>query len=144
MKGDRIKRVFNSIVFVFFLAGCNDNYPTEKDGEEALKSTLSKQVNIVSFKKIHGKAEKAFSKEYYTLYYEAEIMYPKGMHVQCLSANISDAYLKKSPLCESLKSQVKYIGQKERQRNQIVFIKDNDIWISKDRNFIFGFDIFAQ
>lgn len=124
--------------------GCTNNYPTEKDAQEAFKNTLPEQVNILSFKKIYGKAEKAFSREYYTLYYEAMIVYPEGMNTQCLSVNISDAYLDKNSFCKSLKKQVKYIGQKERQKNQIVFIKNNDVWISKEINSLFGFDIFVD
>lgn len=122
-----------SIVLV--LNGCMDGTPTESDGRKVFEDSIPSKSEIVSFKKTNGKKSEYGGAEYYTMYYEAEIIYPNGKNLECKkfrgAGRVANAGRYPDAFYKCMMLTIKEKGEKKGFEGEINFEKTENGWIGK-------------
>ena len=119
------------ISIVLVLNGCMDGTPTESDGRKVLEDSIPSKSEIVSFKKNNGKKSNRGGAEYYTMYFEVEIIYPNGKNLECKNPrNLSQ-------LSKCVMVDIREKGEKETKKGKIDFEMTENGWIGKVDSWLF-------
>jgi len=130
------RRMILAFGLLILLSGCGMFKPSEADARSEFEKKWKKQmedgtVKITKFQKTDGQSAEIAGVEIYTLDYEAEIEFPKGLNPQCKDTS------KFSWECLSpqMMGEIRDIGEKQQFKDKIVFEKTEKGWRPTQRGF---------
>ena len=134
MKKSTILTIVSIIIMIFVLSGCINGVPSKGEGRKVFEDSISNTAKIISFKKTNGQKAEYGGVAYYTMQYEAEIVYPEGLNTKCIKRNLMDSYYMNH--CLSIGGfggtvPTRKIGAKETKKGKIVFELTENGWVGK-------------
>ena len=129
------------LLWVLYRSGTRAGYPSDADASKVFENLRQKQLReagaeILSFKKVGADTREVLGILTYTLDYEAEIKYPKGLNLafgHCIQPSTPP-----SSECQNFLSSgnlVRNKGETEKLHGQITFKKADQGWRAEDGNF---------
>ena len=129
------------LLWVLYRSGTRAGYPSDANASKVFENQREKQLReagaeILTFKKVGAEARDIFGILLYTVDYEAEIKYPKGLNLafgHCIQPSTPS-----SPECQAFLSSgslVRNKGETEKLHGQITFKKADQGWRAEDGNF---------
>lgn len=115
--------VVGFMILLFFTA-CGFTYPLESEAQLVLEKRYKNEIKdgtikITKFRKIDGQSAELVGVKLYTLKYEAEIEYPKGLNPQCKDGRDWGCGITLS---------FYEIGGKETVKGEVIFQKTENGW----------------
>ena len=125
--------VFCVLLIVLFKSVWID-YPTESEARIVFERQHREQINggfveIVSFKKTNGQSSEMNGVKFYTIEYEADIKYPKGINSNCSRTEFTgwDCWF-----AAIGGGQIRQKGEVEKRRDKITFERTEKGWKGPD------------
>ena len=126
------------LLWVLYKSGTGADYPAAADARKVLENLREKQLReasaeIVGFEKVGAESREVLGVLLYTVEYEAEIKYPKGLNLafgHCIQPSTSS-----NPECQSFLSAGKIVrakGETEKLHGQMIFKKADQGWQGED------------
>ncbi len=121
MKNSR--KTIVAFFMMILLTSCGFSNPSESDARDVFEKKYEQEIKdgtikINKFKKVDGQSAELAGVKFYTLKYEAEIEYPKGLNEQCRPP---------APWTCGL-TNFKEKGQKEELKGEVHFEKTENGW----------------
>lgn len=129
--------VFCALLVVLF-KNTVTNYPTEAVAKKVFENQYRDQINggfaeIVSFKRTNGQASEMYGVKLYTIEYEADIKYPKGVNSNCSRTEFTgwDCWF-----AAIGGGQIRQKGEIEKRRGKLIFERTEKGWKGPDGQLI--------